>query len=172
MFVSWFPSLDDDVRGYFVYGRTAGSPTGELMTPEAIEATEWSFPLPQGGGDLYLSVSAVDYAGNESDPGPEALMYLQQVRLTGPVPHPIVQEAAFLLKVPSNAAGDVAVVINIYSITGRMVRRLVNESFPAGTDVPLYWDTRNDRGSPVSSGPYFLNVTIAGRTEIRKVVVF
>jgi hypothetical protein len=48
--------------------------------------------------------------------------------------------------------------INIYDITGRLVKTIVSSQFlKRGTHV-FYWDATNDKGKVVSSGIYFLTV--------------
>lgn len=46
------------------------------------------------------------------------------------------------------------VLLGIYDVSGRRVRELVNEPFPAG-EHSVFWDGRNEAGQMVSSGVYF-----------------
>ena len=49
------------------------------------------------------------------------------------------------------------VTLEIYDITGRVVRHLVERVFPAGTHTAR-WDERDDAGRPVARGVYFLRL--------------
>jgi len=49
------------------------------------------------------------------------------------------------------------VTLEIYDITGRVVRHLAERVFPAGTHTSR-WDERDDAGRPVARGVYFLRL--------------
>ena len=58
----------------------------------------------------------------------------------------------------------------VYDVTGRLVRVLADQSFPAG-EVSLTWDGRDERGSSVASGVYFVRAHIGASEFKRKIVV-
>jgi len=61
------------------------------------------------------------------------------------------------------------VELRIYDVSGRLVRKLVNqEMLPARHMVE--WDGRDDRGSPVTSGVYFHRLIAADFTATKKMV--
>jgi photosystem II stability/assembly factor-like uncharacterized protein len=60
--------------------------------------------------------------------------------------------------------------ITIYDVRGRRIRNLVNERKPAGQYV-LEWDGRDQAGSTVASGVYFIRLESEGRVLTRKAVL-
>ena len=62
-------------------------------------------------------------------------------------------------------AGQVSV--RIYSIDGRLVKTLVDESAMAGRHESL-WDGRDNSGNPVRSGVYFVKTTSGGESAVFK----
>jgi hypothetical protein len=62
------------------------------------------------------------------------------------------------------------VVINVYDVRGRLVKRLVDSSMPAGP-AQVTWDGFNDSGAAVSSGIYFLRMITGEHHHTRKMVL-
>lgn len=62
-------------------------------------------------------------------------------------------------------AGHVSV--RIYSIDGRLVKTLVDESATAGRHEVL-WDGRDNSGNAVRSGVYFVKTTSGGESAVFK----
>jgi hypothetical protein len=60
--------------------------------------------------------------------------------------------------------------VEVYDVTGRRVRNLVNAELPAGTHR-AQWDGRDSIGRPVSNGIYFVRTSSAGVSQQMKVVV-
>jgi hypothetical protein len=58
----------------------------------------------------------------------------------------------------------------LYDVAGRAVRTIVRGAFAAGSQRAA-WDGLDEKGSPVSSGTYFLRVRTAGNTHTQKLVV-
>ena len=67
------------------------------------------------------------------------------------------------------------VVINIYNVTGRLVRRLNLGQKPAGAYVSkekaIYWDGRNTNGERISSGVYFYLMEAGSFRETKKMLI-
>lgn len=63
-----------------------------------------------------------------------------------------------------------AASVKVYSVAGRLVRTLLDESLPSGHHA-AYWDGTDDRGQAVSSGVYFYRVDAGGREFSGKVIV-
>ena len=55
------------------------------------------------------------------------------------------------------------VKLNIYDVSGRIVRILVNEEKPSG-NYGAIWDGRNEQGKSVASGIYFYIFTVGENT--------
>ncbi|HET6348421.1 MAG TPA: multicopper oxidase domain-containing protein [Candidatus Krumholzibacteria bacterium] len=66
------------------------------------------------------------------------------------------------------AAGRVDAAV--YDVAGRLVRRLENRAYPAGSHL-LSWDGVADSGAQVSTGVYFLRISANGAMETRRLVL-
>ncbi len=60
--------------------------------------------------------------------------------------------------------------INVYDVSGRLVRTLVDETKSAGKHT-AFWDGANEAGSRVASGVYFLKMKSGTFQQVRKVVL-
>jgi hypothetical protein len=74
--LTWTPSPDADVLGYTIYRMENGDKT--RLNPQPIKGTNFVDPDP--GEKRYVSyhVTAIDDAGNESEPSREAVIILQE----------------------------------------------------------------------------------------------
>jgi hypothetical protein len=81
-------------------------------------------------------------------------------------PNPVKGQAEieYSLKTPSS------VRLDIYDVTGRLVREVVSGAQPAGV-LRATWDGRGDNGRQVSSGIYFLRLTSPGLNKTARFVV-
>ncbi len=59
--------------------------------------------------------------------------------------------------------------LDVYDLRGRLVRELRRDAGGPGT-LEAVWDGRDDRGSPVASGTYFLRLRAESRVVTGKVV--
>jgi hypothetical protein len=77
--------------------------------------------------------------------------------------------------IPFKLAEDANVKIEIYDVTGRLVRRLDLGYRPAGSywdrSKSAYWDGRNEAGESVASGIYFYRMTAGDFSAIRRMVI-
>jgi hypothetical protein len=67
--------------------------------------------------------------------------------------------------------GDTEVTLGIYTVSGTLVRSLVDRRVEAGRHS-VKWDCRDNRGSVVSAGVYVCRLTTPGRLKTCKLVVF
>jgi hypothetical protein len=81
-------------------------------------------------------------------------------------PNPLQPETSVSYTV--EAAG--AVSVRIFSVTGRLVRALVQEAASAGTHR-VHWNGQDDHGRPVPSGTYFVRVEQDGVSSTSKLSV-
>lgn len=63
------------------------------------------------------------------------------------------------------------VELEIYDITGKRVRTLVNSNIEAGSHQ-IIWDGHDDYGNQVSSGMYFYRIRAGSFQDIKKMVLF
>ena len=60
--------------------------------------------------------------------------------------------------------------LGIYSVSGRLIRRLVKDTREAGPHS-VTWDGRDGAGLKVSSGIYFYQLTASGTKESRRMIL-
>jgi outer membrane protein assembly factor BamB/flagellar hook assembly protein FlgD len=74
--------------------------------------------------------------------------------------------------IPFRLAEDGEVVIRIYDLRGRLVRKLALGRLKAGIyerrDRAAYWDGRNEMGESVSSGIYVIELSVGGFRAVRR----
>lgn len=83
-------------------------------------------------------------------------------------PNPFAERV--FVRAEMEGAGDAEAVLDVYSTSGRLVRRIPCGGAPANDRVFL-WDGRDAGGDDVASGIYLLRVTTGNATAHTKVVV-
>ena len=66
--------------------------------------------------------------------------------------------------------GPAPVRLAVYAVSGRLVRRLVDEELPGGVHAAT-WDGTDASGTSVASGIYFVRLTTGKQTLVRKAVL-
>jgi hypothetical protein len=123
----------------------------------------------RGGGDVPVRVrlSKIDLRdiNNRREevetPDERPMPFIPTVSgMTQNYPNPFnpVTTITFDVAVPGN------VTVDIYDVSGRLVRRLVNGHRNAAR-YDVQWDARDNNGSPVHSGVYFYRMTAEGYTS-------
>jgi hypothetical protein len=85
-------------------------------------------------------------------------------------PNPFNPDTRISFDIPKISGDAVLVTLNIYNITGQLVRTVLNENRAPGTHS-VTWDGKTDLGQPVSSGTYFYTIS-AGSFHARKKMTF
>lgn len=80
--------------------------------------------------------------------------------------NPFRDEAVLALTMPN----DGRVLVQVYDVTGRLIRTLVTGGLPAGTHR-VTWDGRDDLGRLCASGVYLSRASCGRETDIRKLVL-
>jgi hypothetical protein len=157
--LAWDPSDDADLDHYRVY-RSDG-PSQRVLVHSTRE-TGW---VDDASGATHPSyyLAAVDRAGNESDyalpdigtgseqPLPRSFALYQNV------PNPFNPSTEIKYDVPSQGR----VTLEIYDVSGRLVRKLVDDVQSPGPKV-VTWSGADDRGQRVATGVYFYRLTAPG----------
>lgn len=81
-------------------------------------------------------------------------------------PNPFNAETNISYNLPASSS----VNLSIYDITGRVVRKLIDENRPAGLNQ-IGWDGRNDSGEQLVSGIYFVRIITEYRTRTSRLVL-
>lgn len=140
-------SAQIDLAEQLVSFVVSAEPTGLLLDPD-----DWILDVQQ------LAPTSVDF-------GPE-IASQQAFRLEVPRPNPFGLRTEIRYYVPT--AGPVS--ISIHDVTGRRLRALDQRVEQAGPRA-ITWDRRDDAGTKVGAGVYFVRVEASGRQLSRKVVV-
>ncbi len=86
--------------------------------------------------------------------------------LNGAVPNPFNPQTDIKFSLPR--AGHVD--LNLYDVSGRLVRSLLNDNMAAGAHS-VRWSGRDDAGKSVASGTYFMRLVAGGETSVRSMVL-
>ena len=81
-------------------------------------------------------------------------------------PNPFFSTVRISLSV---AERQIPVGVNVYDISGRLIRRLASVDAPG--DFRAEWDGRDSYGNRVASGTYFFAITSRSGTHTRKVIL-
>ena len=77
--------------------------------------------------------------------------------------------------IPYQLSEPAEVILNIYTVNGKLVRTLTLRQMPAGIYQSrrraAYWDGKNDVGESVASGIYFYTLTVGDFTATRKMLI-
>jgi len=95
-----------------------------------------------------------------------------------PTKKPVVTDLVAIVPNPFNPtttiyyslASQGNVKISVYDVAGRFVRELVNRTQSAGA-FNVTWNGTGERGTPVSSGVYFVKMTAGATTRTMKMVL-
>ena len=82
-------------------------------------------------------------------------------------PNPFNPDTTIEFVIPENGL----ITVSIYNVTGQKIRSLVSENMSAGKHT-VVWDGRNDVGTNLSSGVYFVRLeTVSGALSHRIMLV-
>ena len=111
-------------------------------------------------------------ASSETEPvqAPEAGKALSEtpaILSLAAAPNPFNPSTAMHIQVPVSGP----VTLEVYDLTGRVVRRLLHhQPMPAGAHT-LFWEGRDDQDRPVAAGVYFCRLIAPGQAVVRKVTL-
>lgn len=122
------------------------------LKPEAQEL--WCFVDAGSLGGLVV----LDISGSTGieDAGP----CTDQISLRSS-PNPFTVQTAITCSVPFDAPAT----LDIFDLTGRKVRTLLDKQQTAGGEIFVYWDGCNDTGTPLSDGVYLSRLVSGGLIE-------
>jgi flagellar hook capping protein FlgD len=155
----------EDLSGYRL--ERAGS-SGEWQTLVAL-TRETSYDDEQAGPGAQYRLFAVNGLGEELLLGQAGLEPARPLS-AWPMPYRSGAMTVMFATAGGLGGGMGETEVGLFDLSGRLVRRLVRGSFPAGVHRAS-WNGRNDRGDQVASGMYFLRARSLGHDERLKVVV-
>ncbi len=167
-----------------VHNRTGSTADDILTTYDAVTAPDGPGTMDDFIGEFAVDkwfLSITDNATFDTGTLNEACLYLTRaVAPTGVdgalipgtfalrpnTPNPFNPTTRIRFDLPRRAP----VTLNIYSSSGRLVRRLLNEKMDAGAQQVI-WDGQNDAGQTVSSGVYFIRIEAEEFARTRKMTL-
>jgi len=162
------------LSGYKVYRKTGAD--GEFV--ELHQTTELSFEdtqveenvtyqyyvtgvYPSGESGISNIVTAIVRPLSDND-----IVGVAVTRLAGNYPNPFNPTTT----ISFDMASEGNVVIEVYSVKGQLVRKLVNGVRGVGS-YKVVWDGRDDSGRGVSSGVYFYRMVTGDYKNVKKMVM-
>jgi hypothetical protein len=169
--LSWDESADEDFQYFRVY---RGESEDFEIGPEALvhETVETVWIDSEGGQGFFYKVTALDYAGNESDPAePDEVTGSDSTTprvfaLHQNSPNPFNPSTVIRFDLPRASL----VKLEIFDVNGRCVTTLLDETLDTGRHS-VSWNGRSERGHPLSSGLYFYSLKAADFSENRKMLL-
>jgi len=130
------------------------------------------FSLKKVKGDYVTSIGLGLYyydhkqrgKGGGPQGGEPVALPVREVFAVYPNPAKGQAQIEYSLKAPGQ------VDLSVYDLTGRLVKKVVNASQPAGV-YKATWDGRDLDGRAVSSGVYFLKLTSPGKAKTARVIL-
>jgi hypothetical protein len=171
--LTWDASPEPDFQFYRVYRGDSEDFTpgpGNLVHETATEG--WNDP-EYDGWDVHYKITALDYAGNESDAaspgsttGDEVPLIPMVFALYQNVPNPFNPTTTISFDLPR----AVHVKLCIYNVKGELIATLVNQHMMEGRKE-ITWSAKDNRGCSVSSGIYFYRFVAGNFMQTRKMVL-
>jgi hypothetical protein len=179
MALSWNRNPEPDVAVYAMYVDTVDAfvpGLGNFIGTTADTAAAWC-PTDFGvsADTLYVVVSAVDNSGYAGGYSAQAMWIPVNsaspvaplaYRLAQNVPNPFNPETVIAFS--TARAGKVRLMV--YDVTGRTVRRLLDEQRPPG-EYRVRWNGRADDGRAMPSGHYYYRLELGGQVLTRTMVL-
>jgi hypothetical protein len=172
--LSWDDSPEPDFQYYRIYRGTDENftPNPSNLAHETA-APAWTDP-DYDDGSVHYKVTAVDDAGNESDPAAPGTatavtepVIPTRFALYQNVPNPFNPTTTISYGVP---VGGGVVTLRVYDVSGKLIRTLINGPQTVGQKTAT-WDGRDDGGRGVASGIYFYRLTAPGYTKTLKMLL-
>lgn len=145
------------------------STDGTYATLAQGDTIDMTFRAPAMNGEvrdfvLLTRGGEVSRGGDESGEESEAATATISPAIS---PNPFNPSTTISFAVPA-PGGRVAV--SIYSMAGRLVRRLIDAKMPTGEHA-VTWDGRGEHGESLGSGVYFCRIEVPGQSEQKKLVL-
>ena len=180
--LSWRTESEEDNLGFNVL-RAIGAGTYNQINREIIQGAgnssspnEYSFV----DNDIskmdtyYYKLEQIDIEGTKHTYGPVSVDVREYIPLVSSLrsvyPNPIARQSTSIPFVVGQNDAEKYISINIYNITGRIVKTLVNGKMEPGF-YSKKWDARNEQGHRLSSGVYYAVLKTSQTTAVKKMVL-
>lgn len=139
-----------------------GTTNPGLITPEPIARDGYSQSVEIGLSKMALVILAP--AGGVGIDGPGGA--IPGFHLHPPYPNPSAGGTRIAFELPQPGRAEVAV----FDITGRLVRVVGEETYPAGRSE-IFWNGTNRNGERAAAGVYVVRIESGGREALRKAIL-
>jgi hypothetical protein len=145
--------------------------SGSSVSHWDVSATPNLLMEPAINSDLTSSVDLTRYAFEDigwlpRDTGVPPGTAPAVAALQPNAPNPFTRSTSIRFDVPQEAQTD----LDVYDISGRLVRSLLHERFSAGSHI-LVWDGTGADGQRVHGGVYFARLKVDGEVRSRQIVL-
>ncbi|MFC2075721.1 T9SS type A sorting domain-containing protein [candidate division KSB1 bacterium] len=167
MDLGWSPNNEADLYYYKIYRNISGSKKSPAVVYRLYNGENSIRIHGLDRNTTYdFRVAAVDSAQNEGPfAGPvSALPVVYSLSQNYPNPFNISTVIEFGL------SETLPVILKIYDLNGRLVRTLIDRSFPPG-HYRLNWDGTDNSGKRLGSGVYFYQIKAGKLHDTRKMVM-
>ncbi len=175
--VGWAECDDPDLAAYRLYRRSGADTVMALLTEVSSGVLEFGDGSTIDGVQYGYAVSAVDESGNESERS--AVVEIVAGIGTAPrlwiFPNPITDGTTLRICPPASQGQSREdeswdYEVRIYDASGRLVQ-MVARGRSSEPMANVYWNAEDARGEFASSGVYFCEVIVAGRSVRSKLIV-
>lgn len=171
--LAWDEHSDGDFQYFRIYrGDSEDFLPGSGNLVHMTTSTSWSDPVEEGYSRFY-KISAVDFSGNESAAAAPAIITGSdnpalpgEFALHQNVPNPFNPVTSIKFDLPDGGEAT----LEIFDVSGRLVRTLVSAHYPAGRYEEV-WNGTSDAGRPVASGIYFYRIKAGRFVDSRKMIL-
>lgn len=160
-------SLNPISSSLHVIGKTANQNASRVLQSSGGSFLVFWQDSRDGNVDIYMNRVAITTSSQVGDGGGESQKITGTLKPIGNLFDPTKGESA---TIAYNLSQDAFVKINIYTLSGELVKTLVDENRTAG-DSATSWDGRNLSGVIVASGIYFVSLTAAGLSVTKKIAI-
>lgn len=136
-----------------------GTATSQVWDLDFILTATWGGAV--GTIDLTRTSSTTTFLDVESESSLRKAISLKQN-----FPNPFNPSTSINFSLPI----DNHVSLSIYSLTGQLIRQLVNQSLNTG-EYSIDWDGKDGFGNAVSGGVYIYNLQIENKTLTKKMIL-
>jgi hypothetical protein len=154
----WWYLIDDHFVGTRCSWRVPSADSDECLF--RVYAYDNAGAMGYDTSDNFFSIRPKSGGGDGRDPVPERFAMFQNR------PNPAVRTTSIGFNLPV----ETQVTLQIFDVSGALVKTLVDRPMPAGRHS-IVWDGTNGRGAKVSAGVYFYSIKAGKDSATKKLIM-
>ncbi len=156
------------ITGEAIYSFGLKTTSSDAVYYNSKESSNKPELVVQLGSGASLTAKGTDFEPelSEQNSGAMATSLPGKLDLSPNYPNPFNAQSTIAYALPY----ETAVRLVIFDVLGRQVRQLVDEIQPAGYKQ-VFWNGRDNSGSELSSGVYFIHLVVGQQRLIRKIML-